>query len=81
MSDSAPTIPAQFKAILEDDYDTRRLLAKVLYLMANRPKRRKLPAALEPHVERFTAGQAKVTIGDSQYGYQELLEITLDELE
>lgn len=78
MSDSAPTTPVQFEAKLEDDYDTRRLLAKLLYLVANRPKRRKLPAALEPHVKRFTAGQSVVTIGDRQYGYDELLEIALD---
>jgi len=67
-----------FKAQLIDDYDTKRIVSKLLYLLTNKPKRRKLPVALEPLAEDFTSGKSKAKIGDREYTYQELLAIILE---
>jgi hypothetical protein len=67
--------------MLQDDQDTRRLLSKLLYLMSSKPKRRKLPSALDPQVKRFVAGQSFATIGQNEYTFQELLSIAIDEPE
>lgn len=67
--------------LLTDEYDTRRLLARLLYLLTKQPKRRKLPIALEPHAKKFVSGELNAKIGDVEYTYEELLEISLDENE
>ena len=63
---------------LIDSYDVRQLLARLLYIISAKTRRKKLPSVLEARVKRFVGGKTTMTIGSRDYTYKELLDISME---
>ena len=88
MRDSAQTMyvkstggPNMGTPLLEDTYDLRRVLARLLYIASRKPNRERLPNDLEIKVQEFIEGKRKATIGESQYSYEELMNLILSDFD
>lgn len=68
-----------FTAYLEDDYDTKQLIAKLLYLVVNNHDSEKsyLPLSLREKAKNFVDGKTNAKIGDTEYSFQELMDMLL----